>query len=264
MSGLALVTGASSGIGHRIASRLAARGFRTLLVARRMDRLERLAAELSATAPSLAVELDLAHAEGVEPAIARLVAEHGAVDVLVNNAGYGMYERFLDHATEDHRRLMEVNYFASVATLRAVLPGMLARGSGHVINIASMSTKMGPWGHAGYAAAKAALVSLTQTLAAEHQGDGIRFSYVNPGIVDTEYFDNLGSLGEVTRRWRISPDVVADRIVGLLDAPRLELCIPRHYRALDLLKALAPGLAHRIVSRQSRPAPGARAAGSTD
>ena len=153
---------------------------------------------------------------------------------------------------------MEVNYFASVATLRAVLPGMLERRRGHVINIASMATKMGPWGHAGYAAAKAALVSLTQTLAAEHHGEGVHFSYVNPGIVDTEYFDELGGLAERVRRWRISPDVAADRIVALLDRPRLELCIPAHYRLIDVLKALHPSLAHRIVRSQSRPPNGQR------
>ena len=79
------------------------------------------------------------------------------------------------------------------------------------------------------------------------------FSYVNPGIVDTDYFDDLGELSERTRRWRISPETVADRIVGLLDSPQLELCVPAHFRALDWLKALHPGLAHGIVRRQSSP-----------
>lgn len=250
---LALITGASSGIGERVARRLAARGLRTLLVARRIDRLERLAAELGAIAPSVAVAIDLAQADAVEPAVARLLEEHGPAQVLVNNAGFGRYGSFLEHAPEDHRRLMEVNYFAAVATLRAVLPGMLQRRRGHVINIASISAKMGPWGHAGYSAAKAALVSLTQTLAAEHPDDGLHFSYVNPGIIDTEYFDELGGLGERVGTRKIPADVVAEGIVGLLDRPRLELCIPRHYRFLDLLKALHPGLAHRIVRDQSRP-----------
>jgi short-subunit dehydrogenase len=250
---LALITGASSGIGARVAERLAARGMRTLLVARRIERLDELAARLSVHAPSVAVELDLSRADAVEPEIARLLREHGPADVVVNNAGYGRYGRFLEHEPADHRRLMEVNYFAAVAVIRAVLPAMMSRRRGHVINIASMSTKMGPWGHAGYAAAKAALVSLTQTLAAEHHGEGVHFSYVNPGIVDTEYFDELKALAERVRRWKISPDVAADRIVGLLDAPRLELCIPGHYRFLDVLKALHPALAHGIVRRQSRP-----------
>jgi len=250
---LALVTGASSGIGARVAERLAARGLRTLLLARRVDRLDELATRLCRHAPSVAVGLDLSEAETVEPAIARLLEEHGPADVVVNNAGYGHYSRFLEHEPADHRRLMEVNYFAVVAILRAVLPAMMSRRRGHVINIASMSTKMGPWGHAGYAAAKAALVSLTQTLAAEHHGEGIQFSYVNPGIVDTEYFDTLGTLRARVSRWKISPDVVARRIVGLLDRPRLELCIPAHYRLLDVITALHPSLAHDIVRKQSRP-----------
>jgi short-subunit dehydrogenase len=250
---LALITGASSGIGESVARRIAARGLRTLLVARRVDRLERLAAELTKIAPSFAVPMDLADAETVEPAIARLLEEHGPAQVLVNNAGFGRYVPFMDHSHEDHRRLMEVNYFAAVAMLRAVLPGMLLRRRGHVINIASISAKMGPWGHAGYSAAKAALVSLTQTLAAEHSDDGLNFSYVNPGIIDTEYFDELGSLGARVGSRKIPADIVAEGIVGLLDRPRLELCIPRHYRFLDLIKALHPGLAHRMVRHQSKP-----------
>ena len=251
-SGLAIVTGASSGMGERIARRLAQRGFRTLLVARRKERLDALAAELAPLAPSHAVALDLADAAAVEPAVARLVEEHGEPDVLVNNAGFGRYGTFLEHGADEHRRLMDVNYFAAVATIRAVLPSMVRRRTGHVINIASMSTKMGPWGHAGYAAAKAALVSLTQTLAAEYHDEGVLFSYVNPGIVDTEYFAELGELGERTRRWRIPPDVAADRIVGLLDRYRLELCIPRHYRIIDFIKAIHPHWAHGIVKDQSR------------
>src|SRR5689334_10477591 len=110
---LALVTGASSGIGARVATRLAARGMRTLLVARRLDRLDELAGKLRAQAPSDAIALDLAEPAAVEPAIAALVAEHGSVDVLVNNAGFGRYGRFLEHEPEEHRRLMEVNYFAA-------------------------------------------------------------------------------------------------------------------------------------------------------
>jgi short-subunit dehydrogenase len=252
---VAFVTGASSGIGEQVARRLAARGYRTVLVARRLDLLERLALELAAVAPSEAEGLDLSDAAAVEPAMRRLVERHGAPDVVVNNAGYGQYAPFLEHAAEDHRRLMEVNYFAAVSTVRAVLPAMLLRGRGHVINIASMSTKMGPWGHAGYAAAKAALVSLTQTLAAEHADDGVRFSYVNPGIVRTDYFrhPSFAPLELKTRRFAIAAESAADAIVSLLDTPRLELCIPRHYRLLDWLRALHPGLAHDVVRRRSRP-----------
>lgn len=252
---LAIITGASSGIGREVAALLARRGYRTLLLARRTERLERLAQELSALAPSHAAGLDLADESAVDQTLPPLLAAHGPADVLINNAGYGLYRAFLDHTPADHHRLMQVNYFAAMAMTRLVLPGMIRQGRGHIINIASMSSKMGPWGHTGYAAAKAALVAATQTLAAEHGHEGVRLSYVNPGIVSTDYFrtNSFFPLMKRVQRYAISSEYVAQKIVGLLDRPRLELCIPRYYRILDWIRAISPGLAHWLVARNSRP-----------
>jgi short-subunit dehydrogenase len=121
-----------------------------------------------------------------------------------------------------------------------------------------MAVKMGPWGHAGYAAAKSALATLTQSLAAEYDGTGVRFSYVNPGIVDTDYLrdPSYAPLLRRVQRHAVSAGYVAKRIVSLLDRPRLELCIPAHYRVMDFFKALSPTLAHLLVTRQSRPVDG--------
>jgi NAD(P)-dependent dehydrogenase (short-subunit alcohol dehydrogenase family) len=217
-----------------------------------------LAAELSALAPAFVEAVDLAEVEAVEPAVGRVVARLGAPGLIVNNAGYGEYKPFLDHSAADHERLMNVNYFAPVRVIRAALPFMLSAGRGHVINISSMSVKMGPWGHAGYAAAKSALRSLTQTLAAEHAGSGVRFSVVYPGIVDTPYFANgeYPKLMARVRRHAIQPERVARAVVGLIDRPRLEMCVPGHYRALEFIAAISPSLAHRMVARQSGPGRG--------
>lgn len=252
---LAIVTGASSGIGREIALRLARRGYRTAIIARRVQRIEELARELSAYAPSEPLPLDLSQPEGIEPAIAGLLARLGPAEVLVNNAGAGQYARFLDTSPQTERALMQVHYFSAAAMIRAVLPGMLRRRHGHVINIASISSKMGPWGHSTYASAKAAIVSLTQTLAAEHAADGVHFSYVNPGIVATEFFNDphLASVAERNASRHLAPAAVAEAVVRLLDRPRLELCIPRHYRLLDWINALSPTLAHWLVARESRP-----------
>ncbi len=252
---LAVVTGASSGIGRGVAELLAQRGYRTVLIARRMDRIAVLAKELARWAPSVAQTLDLADDGAIAAAMANLAAEHGPVSVLVNNAGYGLYKPFLDCSEDDFRRLMEVNYFAAASMIRGVLPGMLRQRRGHVINIASIATKMGPWGHGGYAAAKCALVSLTQSLAAEYGDQGIHFSYVNPGIVQTEFFDNPSyqPIAARTGRHAIPVQRVAKAIVGLLDRPQLELCVPRHYRILEWIKALSPELAFKLVAKNSRP-----------
>lgn len=252
---LAVVTGASSGIGKAIAIQFARRGIRTVLAARRMERLTDLANELRTFAPSWPYALDLLDTDAVGRAIGDITAQHGPIDVLVNNGGSSICRPVRDYEDHDFHRLMQMHFFAHARLIRDVLPGMLGRRRGHVINIASISSKMGPWGHGGYAAAKCAIVSLTQTLAAEHPDSGVHFSYVHPGVIKTEFFDNPGyeQMAAQVRKHGIEPDMVARKVVRLLDRPRLELCVPRLYRILDWFKAIHPGWAHRIVARGSRP-----------
>lgn len=250
----ALITGASSGIGYELAKLIAARGYETVLVARRKEKLDALAAELSEHAPSFVVTADLATEATTAAVITQIKAEHPQIDLLLNNAGFGKLAPFLEHTDEDHRRLMQIHYFASASLINALLPGMLERQRGHIINVASIAAKMGPWGHSTYAAAKAALVSLTQSLAAEYPNRGVHFSYVNPGIVVTEFFDGDGydAMSKSVRKHGIKVETVAAKINKLIDKPKLELTIPGHYRMLDWIKAISPSWAHRIVAKNSR------------
>ena len=258
---LAIVTGASSGMGRCIATELAGRGWRTLLISRRTALLEQLAVDLRGRAPSEAFPFDLADTAGIAPAIGGFLAARSLKPAaLFNVAGFGLYVPFLSQSLEEQERLMRVNHFAAVEMIRVVLPGMLERRRGHIVSLASMSTKVGPWGHAGYAASKCALASLTETLAAEHPArqSGVHFSIVNPGIVSTAYFesDSFKALWPRVEKRAIAPELVARRSVGLLERPRLEICVPRHYRFIEFIRAINPGLAHRIVTAESRPAPG--------
>ncbi|MEV3987286.1 SDR family NAD(P)-dependent oxidoreductase [Streptomyces sp. NPDC049837] len=255
-AGLAVVTGSSSGIGQATARLLAQRGHPTVLIARRHDALYSLARELGAWAPSVPVALDVSDDRAARAAFARLSRDSGPVRILVNCAGSGHYQPFLSQALEENRQMMQVHYFAAVTAIRSVLPGMIEQRAGHVINIGSMSTKTGPWGHSGYSAAKAAITALTQTLAAEYSSSGVRFSVVHPGIVDTPFFDSpdLQPLRRRLRRHLISPERVAQTVVRLIDRPRLEVCVPRHYRLVDTIKALCPRLLHHLVTARSRPA----------
>ena len=252
---VALVTGASSGIGREVARLLAQRGYATVLIARRVDRLNELARELSHHAPSTPLGIDLSEPGALKLGIEIVASRHPRIDVLVNNAGFGDYRALLDQPLEAHRRLYEVNYFAAVALTRALLPGMIERRRGHVINIASMSTKFGPWGHGAYAGAKAALIALTQSLACEYASAGVHFSYVNPGVVRTEFFNGAEYRpldGQIARHG-ISAQRVARSIVRLLDRPRLELCVPWYYRAVDWFRLVSPGLTLCLVRRHSVP-----------
>ncbi|MBT2511718.1 SDR family oxidoreductase [Streptomyces sp. ISL-98] len=254
-AGLAVVTGGSSGIGQEAARLLARRGHPTVLIARRRDALNDLALELSALAPSMALALDVCDDQATQATFGQLVHDRGPVRVLVNCAGSGLYSPFLKHEPTDLRRMMEIHYFAAATAIRSVLPGMLDQRAGHVVNIGSMSTKMGPWGHSGYTAAKAALTALTQTLAADYASSGVHFSVVHPGIIDTPYFDtpDLQPLRQQLRRHLINPERVARTVVRLLDRPRLEVCVPHHYRLVDAIKALHPTMLHHLVASHSRP-----------
>lgn len=250
----ALITGASSGIGEALSRLIAQRGYETVLVARRKEKLDALAEELSEIAPSFVVSGDLATKTTTAEVITQIQAEHPQIDLLVNNAGFGKLAPFLEHTDEDHRSLMQIHYFATVDFIHALLPGMLERKRGHVINVASIAAKMGPWGHSTYAAAKAAMVSLTQSLAAEYPDQGVHFSYVNPGIVVTEFFDGEGydAMSKSVRKHGIDVNTVAAKINKLIDKPKLELCVPGHYRMLDWIKAISPSWAHGIVAKNSR------------
>ncbi|MFD5271827.1 SDR family NAD(P)-dependent oxidoreductase [Streptomyces sp. NPDC058335] len=250
-----MISGGSSGIGREIAVALARAGYRTALIARREERLHEVACDLSRWAPSIPISLDLSCSRAVYEELPEALRGLGPVDVLVNCAGHGQYKPFLECIPEDQHRLMGVHYFAAAAAIRALLPSMLERGDGSVINIGSMSVKVGPWGHSGYAAAKAALTALTEALAAEYGDSGVRFSIVYPGMINTPFFDHpsLDALRARNERFLIPPERVARAVTRLLDRPRLHVCVPRYYRLLDLLAAASPSAAHYLVTRCSRP-----------
>jgi len=254
---LAIVTGASSGIGSAIARGLAARGCHVVLVARRRDALQRVVDSFPQGTRSTIVCADLTNVEDAASQLAPVLDRLGPACVLINGAGQGLYRPFMSTTPQHHQRLMNLHYHAPSELIRLVLPGMLEAQRGTVINIASISTKIGPWGHGPYAASKAAMVSLTQTLAAEYGARGIDFCYVNPGIVQTDFFDDqaMAELWQRVRHHAISPQRVARAVVALLDRPRLETCVPWHYRALNWIEALSPTLAAWLVARNSRPTP---------
>lgn len=246
-------------MGRAIAIELASKGWATVLIARRSDSISALASELSQRAPSVPLCLDLCHTAAIGPGVAAFLGEHAIEpDALFNNAGFGIYAPFERQSAADHEALWRVNYLGAVEMTRALLPVMLQRRRGHVINIASMSTKVGPWGHAGYSASKCALVSVTEVLACEHPAakTGVHFSVVNPGIVATPYFeaDSFRPLWPRVKHRVIPPERVARAAVRLLTRPRAEICVPWFYRTIQWINALSPSLARRIVAAESRPA----------
>ena len=228
-TGLALVTGASSGIGEAYAERLAGDGWDLVLVARRHDRLQEVAARLTG-AHGVAVRVldtDLADRGGLEELCAEIATL--PLGLLVNNAALAHYMPFSELPADRATEVVELNVLAPVRLARAALPGMLERGEGAIVNLASLLAFSGSWEapflpqRALYASSKSFLVTFTQILAAELRDTGVRVQVVCPGVVRSEFHTRQGL--DMTGRARMEPDAVV--AASLLDLDRgVVVCVP--------------------------------------
>lgn len=191
MSLTALVTGASAGLGIEFAHQLAARRVDLVLVARDTARLESLAESLRHEY-GISVEVlaaDLTNAGALERVADRLSSRENPIDILVNNAGFGLYASFEASDVADERRLHELLSWVPLRLTHAAVPGMLSRGQGWILNVASAAAFL-PSGT--YGAAKLATVSLSRSLNARYRHRGVRVTALCPGLVDTEFHDRMG------------------------------------------------------------------------
>jgi short-subunit dehydrogenase len=193
----AVVTGASSGIGAELARDLAARGFHLFLTARRQDRLDYLAAEL-ATTRGARVEtgsFDLRTPQGVDELLADIAARGIVVDTFVNNAGFGLRGRFADLPLETQEEMLAVNIGALTRLCRKVLPDLIARGRGGIINVASTAAFQAGPNMAVYYASKAYVLSLSEALHEEAKPHGVVVTALCPGPTNSEFADVAGMDG---------------------------------------------------------------------
>jgi NAD(P)-dependent dehydrogenase (short-subunit alcohol dehydrogenase family) len=245
MSRVAVVTGASSGIGAEIARTLTRQGWRCVLLARRRERLEALAGELGA---ELEV-CDVSRRDDVERAAAAVLARHPAVHLLVNNAGIPGRAGFLTLPPERIEQLVRTNYLGGVWCLRAFLPGLERAAPADVVNVVSVAGTVAFPPSAPYSAAKSAQLAFSRATAAELRPRGIRVHAVNPGFVHTEGFPNLRRFNNpLWRRIVVRPERVAEHVVSLVGGSRVETYVPAWYRAASLVQALAPGLLVRLLA----------------
>src|SRR5438552_3925754 len=214
-----VVTGASRGIGRAVATMAAARGARVGLVARTRPDLDGVLAEIGGR--GAVATADMADRHQAEGAIEALASELGPVEILVNNAGVGAYGPVLDAPVEDFERLMRVNYFSAVYATKAVLPSMVGRGRGHIVNLASVAGRFGAPLEAAYSASKFAMVGFTEALAFEVGPKGVGVSMVNPGPVDTEFFERRGHPYARRRPKPVSAERVARAVIDVVEHNRL-------------------------------------------
>jgi NADP-dependent 3-hydroxy acid dehydrogenase YdfG len=208
-----IVTGASSGIGHATALALDAAGASVVLAARRRPQLEQLAASL---ASSLVVECDVTSEASVAELVAAARAEFGRVDGLVNNAGLATFAPLVETSLEDWQRMLDVNVTGSFLCARAVLPELVERGDGWIVNVCSDVSKRVFPGGGGYCASKFAQYALSLALGAEGRPHGVRVGAVLPGMVGTEF---AGGKPSERESWVLRPEDVADAIVFMATRP---------------------------------------------
>lgn len=190
---VALVTGASSGIGEATAIALAEEGARVAVTARRRDRLEKLAVRLAGLgAEPLVLEADLLDETQAQRVVRETEAHFGRLDVLVNNAGVMYLEPVAEADLGRWRQMLELNVLSLIASTQAALAGMTARGDGHVVNISSTAGRIANPNAAAYSATKFGVVAFSEALRREVYRHGIRVSVIEPGVVQTELRDHIG------------------------------------------------------------------------
>lgn len=251
-----LVTGASSGIGEATALRFGSAGWRVVLAARRFERLQDLAAEIQRQGgQALPVDTDIARQEDIQTLVQAALDNFGQIDVLVNSAGFGRLNWLekLD-PTNDIEAQLKVNLLGVVLLTRAVLPHMIERRSGQIINMASLAGLIATPTYTIYAASKFAVRGFSEALRREVGGFGIHVSVIYPGGVETEFKGHTGTLrktGITTPPWlRMNADEVADAVWKLTQHPRRTVILPGVMRLPVVLNALAPGLLDWVIYRR--------------
>ncbi|RDI94865.1 short chain dehydrogenase [Meiothermus sp. QL-1] len=205
---VALVTGASSGIGLEIARALVAHGVRVGLFARSQDKLARLAAELGGC---LALPGDVTRYEDLVQAVERLEAQFGGLDFLINNAGIGIFKPVHELSPEEWQQVVQTNLTGPFYATKAAVPALLRRGGGYIINIGSLAGKNAFAGGAAYNASKFGLLGFSEAALLDLRHQGIRVSSILPGSVDTPFAGNPTGVG-----WKIKPQDVAQAVLYLL------------------------------------------------
>lgn len=212
---IALVTGASSGIGAATARALASEGARVILVARRSTELKQVSDSIGSSATSFAV--DLTNAPAVAQVASRIMAEVGLPDILVNNAGAGRW-KFVDETTPDEAvAMMAAPYFAMFNTTHAFLSGMLKRNSGHIVNISSVGSRFVWPGATAYLAARWAVRGFTEALRADLTHTKIGVTLFECGVVKSSYWQaNPGSLERVPKMGKLVPELAPEEAAAAI------------------------------------------------
>ncbi|KRM96596.1 Short chain dehydrogenase [Liquorilactobacillus aquaticus DSM 21051] len=242
---IALVTGASSGLGEQIAYQLAKRGAIVVVCARRVDRLEVVSQrcqELSGRL-SMALKLDIAQPNQIEQVVKRVESELGPIDVLVNDAGFGLMENALDFDMDVAEKMFRVNVLGLMYMTKYTALKMAGRKRGAIVNVASVAGKIATPKSAVYSATKAAVLGYSNALRLELRALGISVLTVNPGPIKTDFFniaDKSGHYLENVGLFVLDPEETAEKVVKTIGTSRRELNLPYVFQVMHHFYQLCP------------------------
>jgi short-subunit dehydrogenase len=251
MTKVIVITGASSGIGAEMARETARKGWQPVLLSRTETKLKDLQGSIRQEIGVLPIihTLDVRNRADVERVFEAILTEVPAIDVLINNAGFAIFDRFADAKLSDIEDMFQTNVIGLMACTQAVLPKMLTQKKGHIINIASQAGKIATPKSSGYSATKHAVLGFTNSLRLELEGTNIHVTAVNPGPIETNFFsiaDESGKYVENVQKYMLNPKEVAQKIIGTVENPKREINLPGWMNAGSKLYQLMPQLVEKI------------------
>ncbi|WHY70349.1 SDR family NAD(P)-dependent oxidoreductase [Fictibacillus enclensis] len=246
-----VITGASGGLGAQVALDAARMGAHLVLIARNKEKLEHIKEKIKAEGNREPVihQLDVGITEDVSRVFHEITSDL-QIDVLINNAGFGIFDYFVDADLKDLSGMMQTNVIGLMACTQAVLPQMISRGSGHIINIASQAGKISTPKSSGYAASKHAVLGFSNGLRMEIAESGIHVTTVNPGPIETNFFsiaDKSGSYEGNIKKWMLSPEYVSKKILSAVGRPVREINLPGWMNAGSKLYQMFPRLVEKLA-----------------
>ncbi|TDL34667.1 SDR family NAD(P)-dependent oxidoreductase [Jeotgalibacillus sp. S-D1] len=246
-----MITGASSGLGGALAKECSKLGASIILVGRNEERLAAVVQEcgMLGAGEVRAYPFDLTRTSAIPGFIEDLEKEWGTIDALINNAGFGLFERLDQTPEKTVATMFEVNVLALISLTKAVIPVMQKHRNGHVINIASQAGKLATPKSSIYSATKHAVIGFSNSMRMEVADEGISITTVNPGPINTSFFehaDSSGTYAASVKRWMLDSDEVAAKTVKVLFTKRRELNLPRWMSVISRIHALFPRLVESV------------------
>jgi short-subunit dehydrogenase len=252
---IVFISGASNGIGKQLAIDFAKRGAKVIGCGRSIDRLKEVLKEVRQASPdSLMMGCDVSDAEQVRAMMDRALNDYGKVDILINNAGIGMRKPFYETELAKIEEIMCINYFGAVYCTHALLPSMIARGQGHIVNISSGAGKIGTLNMAAYCASKFAMNGWSESLYHELKPLGVDVSVVCPGPVHTGFGrDFADSEPKSPPSLFVDSSAVSAAVMQVIERKQFEVVMPRWLAFMCWIKRLSPSLFRYLARRRFRP-----------